>query len=384
VKLPFESPEPVLALGAYLRVKPCLAVGQEVFPSREVGDLDTEESRSRLVDEARGLEAALRREADVVAIDLHPDYPSTWFGERLAGGRGARLLRIQHHLAHAAAVLAEHDRFPEADQQAAAIVLDGTGLGTDGVSWGCEWLLLGGDLGWSRVAHGTELSLVGGERAVREPWRVACAALAHVNDIDLLLLSPLVEKIDPDLLVEVARLSMRPGWPRATGAGRIFEAAGALFGIRTHNACEGEAAICFEALAAEHEGEVPPWPEIGLGTTPTELPTARLLAAALVRLLQGEPRARVAAGFHSTFCRLAAEVTAHAVPSEVRTVALGGGCLVNRLLARDLPRELELRGFEPLLPRLLPPGDSGLSYGQAAVAVAALARDAVPHELGGA
>lgn len=384
MQLPFKSPEPVLALGGYLQVEACMAVGREAFPSRPVGDLDTEAARSRLVDEARELETAHAPPADVLAIDLHPDYPSTWLGERLAADRGARLVRIQHHLAHAAAVLGEHDRFPRPGERAAAIVLDGTGFGPDAVAWGCEWLVVNGDLHWTRPANGTELPLVGGERAVREPWRVACAALAHANDIDLLLRAPLVRHVDPDLCLQVARLSLRPGWPRATGAGRVFEAAGALFGLCTHNRHEGEAAIAFEALAAEHVGGVEPWREVELLRTSNELPTARLLTRAAGRLVQGEAPARVAAGFHATFCRLAAELSVRVLPLDVSTVALGGGCLVNRLLRRGLALELAERGFTPLLPRALPPGDRGLSYGQAVIAAASVERGALPLWEGGA
>ena len=323
-----------------------MAVGREAFPSRQVGDLDTEAARARLVAEAHELESSLEHSAQVVAIDLHPDYPSTWFGERLAVGRGARLVRVQHHLAHAAAVLGEHDRFPLPGERAAAIVLDGTGFGPDAVAWGCEWLLVDGDLTWTRLAHGTELPLVGGERAVREPWRVACAALAHANDIELLALSPLAAKVDPELCVKVARLSLRPGWPLATGAGRVFEAAGALFGLCTHNRYEGEAAVAFEALACEHAGTVEPWKEIELTARGCELPTARLLTRAVGRLLQGEAAARVAAGFHLTFSRLAAELTGRVVPPGVTTVALGGGMHGESTLgarARERAREPRFR-----------------------------------------
>jgi len=382
MRLPFESPEPVLALGGHLQVEACMAVGQDAFRSEQVGDLDTEAARSRLIDEARLLESAQEREADVVAIDLHPDYPSTWFGERLAAGRGARLVRVQHHVAHAASVLGEHGRFPLPGELAAAIVLDGTGFGPDAVAWGCEWLLIDGDLTWSRPAHGTELALVGGERAVREPWRVACAALASANDIELLLRSPLAKQVDADMCLKIARLSQQPGWPRATGAGRVFEAAGALFGLCTHNSCEGEAAIVFEALAAQHRGVAPAWLEIELPADRNELPTPRLLALAVGRLLGGEDEARVAAGFHATFARLAAELTERVVPNGCTTVALGGGCLVNRLLASGLERELTMRGFVPLLASSLPPGDGGLAYGQAVVAAAAIGRGFLPCQEG--
>jgi len=114
----------------------------------------------------------------VVAVDLHPDYASTWLGEEMARERGARIVRVQHHAAHAAAVLAEHGRWPPREEPALAVILDGTGLGPDGTSWGGEWLEVRGDGSWRRLAHLEPVRLVGGEAAVREPWRVAAAALS--------------------------------------------------------------------------------------------------------------------------------------------------------------------------------------------------------------
>jgi hydrogenase maturation protein HypF len=376
VPLPAPTPEPVLALGGHLQVVACLASEEQAFPSQHVGDLDTDAARAFLLEVAAGLEEFLEVEARVVAVDLHPDYPSTWAGERLARERGARLLRVQHHVAHAAAVLAEHGAFPGPGARAGAIVLDGTGYGPDGAAWGGEWLVLDGTLGWSRQAHLPEVPLVGGERAVREPWRVAVAALALERADDLLSRLPIAARVDPARLEEVARLAREGSWPRATGAGRIFEAAGALLGLTAENTWEGEAAARLEALASTAE-DVASWPE-----AEGPAPGPRLLAAAARRLAAGEHAARVAAGFHATFCALAAELAARAFPSDVRRVALGGGCFVNRLLLEGLERRLREGGFEVLVPRRLPPGDGGLSYGQAALAALALSRGSEPVQKG--
>ncbi len=139
--LPVGAPYPVLALGPFLQVTACLAVGEEAFCSQHVGDLDNEPARAFLAEAAHGLEEFLEAPGELLVVDPHPDYPSTWLGEELARARGARILAVQHHLAHAAATLAEHRRFPEPGQAAAAIALDGTGWGPDGVAWGGEWLV---------------------------------------------------------------------------------------------------------------------------------------------------------------------------------------------------------------------------------------------------
>ncbi len=134
--LPVAAAEAVLALGPHLQATACLAHRRSAVLSQHVGDLDSEGARAFLHEVATGLEDFLQAEAAVIAVDAHPDYPSTWLGEELARSRGARLVRVQHHLAHAAAVLAEHGLFPDGDQRTAALVLDGTGWGADGTAWG--------------------------------------------------------------------------------------------------------------------------------------------------------------------------------------------------------------------------------------------------------
>ncbi len=373
LRLPVSAPVPVLALGGHLQATACIATGDEAFPSQHVGDLESEGARAFLVEAAQGLETFLDVKAAVLACDLHPDYPSGWIADRLARARGGRVMRIQHHLAHAAAVLGEHDAFPAAGERAAALVLDGTGWGGDGTAWGCEVLLLEGDLRWQRLGHGTPLALVGGEAAIREPWRVAVSALAAEGKAAWLGSLPMADRVAPQRLAQVAELSAGAAWPRATGAGRVFEAAGAMLGLAVENGWEGEAAARLESLAARSE-RAQPWPELADAAEGAELPTAALLAAAARRALAGQPAAQVAAGLHATFARLASRLVAEVVPDGVTVLALGGGCLVNRILRRDLTREIAALGLRPLLPRELPAGDGGLAFGQALLAAVALAR----------
>ncbi|HVN76423.1 MAG TPA: carbamoyltransferase HypF [Thermoanaerobaculaceae bacterium] len=374
--LPVVAPVPVLAMGPFLQVTTCLAVGEEAFCSQHVGDLDTEKARAFHAEVAEGLETFLEAEGELIVVDPHPDYPSTWLGQELARERSARLLPVQHHLAHAAAVLAEHGRFPGPGERAAAVALDGTGWGPDGTAWGGEWLLLDGELGWSRLAHLDPFPLVGGEAAVREPWRVAAVALASAGAAELLGRLPMARLVPLETMVQIVELAGQPTWPRASGAGRLFEAGGALLGLATVNGYEGEAAARLEALA-QKAWPAAPWVEVRPAAR-ASLPVAALLAAAARRVAGGEDPARVAAGFHATFCRLAVELTARVVPPAVRVVALGGGCLVNRLLRRGLGEGLADAGFEPLLPSRLPPGDGGVSYGQAVLGAVAAARGVEP------
>lgn len=388
--------EPVLALGGHLQNTVALAIERECFPSQHVGDLDTEAAREFQLEVARGLEEFLEVEARVFAVDLHPDYPSTWLGERLAAERGGRVLRVQHHLAHAAATLGEHGLWPGEDERVGAWILDGTGYGPAArgdderaEAWGAEALEFDGRLRWRRVATTEPLVLVGGERAVREPWRVAVAALANARlDHELVALLerlPLAARIAPERQRELVALARRSTeFPRAHGAGRLFEAAGALLGLAAVNTYEGEAAARFEALASRSTSAAAreAWPEVAFEPETRRLPTHALFAAFARRVLAGSEPAEVARGFHATFAALAAELAAHAFSRDVRLLALGGGALVNRLLAADLVEFLAPRFERVLLPRAVPAGDGGLAFGQAQVAAAALAHSCLPERIG--
>jgi hydrogenase maturation protein HypF len=378
--LPEAAPDPILAVGGHLQVTGCVVVGNQAFCSQHVGDLDNEPARDFHREVIAGLEDFLEVVPQVIVADAHPDYPSSWLAQELAEQRHGELLHVQHHLAHAAAVLAEHDRFPDATSEVLAISLDGTGWGPDGTAWGGEWLAVRGDLGWRRLAHLEALPLVGGERAVSEPWRVAAAALSIAGAEELLPRLPLAELVESDRLEEVARLAATGSWPQATGAGRLFEAAGALFGLVAANHWEGEAAVHIESLAARAD-RVEPWTELEIddsGEHPC-LPSSRLLAEAARRLIDGTAPERVAASFHASFCSLAVELTQLVAARDDAIVALGGGCMVNRLLVTGLGEGLAAAGFEPLIPMLVPPGDGGLSYGQAVIAAVATARNCSPR-----
>jgi hydrogenase maturation protein HypF len=374
--LPIAPPEPVLAVGGHLQVTACVAVDGQAFLSQHVGDLDSIPARAFLTEVIEGLERFLDVRPALVVCDAHPDYPSSWLARELAEGRHGRLLPVQHHLAHGAAVLAEHQRWPEASGPALVLALDGTGWGPDGTAWGGEWLLLGDDLEWHRAGHLQPLPLVGGERAVREPWRVAAAALSRAGAEDLLLETPLARSVDSGRLRELARLATASSWPLASGAGRLFEAGGALLGLVTVNDWEGEAAVALESLAAS-AGTGEPWPEVvlDLDAPLPSLPSQSLLVAAARRLVDGHDPARIAAGFHATFCALSVALSGHIVDQTGATVvAMGGGCLVNRVLARGLATGIESLGVPALLPRQVPPGDGGLAYGQAVLAAVGMAR----------
>ncbi len=372
LQMPEAAPEPVLAVGGHLQVTGAVVRGDQAVLTPHIGDLDTDEARTFLREAIEHLEDLMEIQAEVLVADAHPDYPSRWLAEELVDRRGGRLIEVQHHLAHAASVLAEHRRFPINGETALVMTMDGTGWGPAHSAWGGEWLLVRGDLSWQRAGQLEPMTLVGGEAAVREPWRIAVAAVASTGAAAVLNHTPMARMIAPGRIEQISRLTEGQAWPLATGAGRLFEACGALLGLAPVNSFEGEAAIRLEAHAASI-APPDPWEEIPPLKGSTVLPSLGLLAAAAHRAADGEPTERVAAGFHATFSRLAGSITARIIETHGKpaTIAATGGCLVNRRLRRGLGDEI---AAPVLLPTRLPPGDGGLAYGQAVLASTCLAR----------
>jgi len=340
LRLPVAAARPIVAAGGQLKSTFAVALGGQAHLSPHLGDLDSPAARASFRSDLALYLAMLGIRPQVVAHDLHPDYGSTaWALEQ-----DAELVGVQHHHAHAAACLAEHGL----EGPALALVLDGTGWGTDGTLWGGE--LLRCDLaGFERLAHLEAVPLPGGEAAVRQPWRAAAVHLERAGRPVPFERWPLV------------RQSLAVNAPLSSGAGRLFDAVSALLGVCEEATYEGEAAVRLEHLA---------------GTTSAAPYACRmeehrirgtdLVAAAHDDLAAGRRPAEIAAAFHEGVA--AAFVTACEAAAEPGPVVLSGGAFQNIRLARSMRARLEAGGFEVLEHRHVPPNDGGISYGQAAVA----------------
>jgi len=378
-------PPGIVALGAQLKSTVAVSLAGEVVLSQHLGDLHTAESAALLGRTVADLLRLFALRPRLVACDLHPDYASTHLAERLAATWDVPLVRVQHHHAHVAACLAEH----AAAGPALGLAWDGAGLGDDGVLWGGEALAVDG-ADARRVAHLRPLALPGGERAVREPRRIALALL-HALDPDLARDWSRAHFTAGDVRVLLALLERGRGTP-TTSVGRLFDGVAALLGVRDVATFEGQAAMELEALA-EQAGDLAsfaPYPlplvprAMGVRTgfadrdatriRPTCSSDAPAVAdwAPLVRALlddraRGVPATLVAARFHASLAHLA---EAMALVAGLPRVALGGGCFQNALLAHAVRARLAARGFTVLAPRLYPPNDGAIALGQVLVAAA--------------
>lgn len=364
IALGFSAP-PVLAVGGELKNTVCLTRGGEAFLSPHIGDLGNLETFQFFEEVVGKLSRLLSITPRVIAHDLHPDYGST----RWALSSGLLREPVQHHHAHIASCLAEHRR----TGPVLGVAFDGTGCGPAGDLWGGEFLLA--DLmGFRRLGHLRPIALAGGEAAIREPWRLAMAALLDAGIAPVAL-----ERVGAARQTAVRKLiDKRVATPRATGAGRWFDAVAALCGVRDEISYEGQAAVELEAMAASGE--------LGSYAFEIELPNARPYVIDLRPTVRGiaadisssVSMGTIAARFHETLARtiLAAAWRARSELG-MEAIALSGGCFQNRILTERSVQLLEDEGFEVLVHRMVPPNDGGLALGQAAVAAFRLSNQGV-------
>jgi hydrogenase maturation protein HypF len=358
IRLPQSGPS-VMAVGGWFKNTICLTRGDEAFVSQHIGDLDNAAACAFFEESIAHLLKLLEVRPALVAHDLHPDFHSTRFAADYAQQQGIALLGVQHHHAHAAAVLAEHG----VAGTAIALALDGVGLGTDGGAWGGEILRIDA-ANCERLGHLTPLALPGGDRAAREPWRMAASVLHRLGRTREIAGRFAGQAAAP---VVAQMLEGKVNCPETSSLGRVFDAAAGLLGIKPVMAFEGQAAMLLEGMA-EHYGDVLP---IDHGW---KIDNACLDLLPLLAVLADEKDAgRGAAIFHATLVAALADWLHSTAPAD-STVVGSGGCFLNQIVARGLRTRLGAFGLHLLEARRLPPNDGGLSLGQAWVALQHLSR----------
>jgi hydrogenase maturation protein HypF len=350
IRLADDGP-PTLAVGGYLKNTICLTRGNEAFLSQHIGSLDNAPTCRALDEAVDHLCDVLEIAPQAVVHDLHPDFYSTRYAARLARERALPLVGAQHHHAHIAAVLAEHG----ASGPTLGLALDGVGMGPDGSAWGGELLRVDGAR-YERLGHLRELALPGGDRAAREPWRMAAAVLHELGRNEEIT----KRSVQPAAQTVQQMLSHGSNCPRTSSMGRWFDAAAGLLHVREVQAFEGQAPMLLEGLAARHG------PARSLANGYHLADGVLDLLPLAEHLIDERDVSSGAACFHATLIdALAAWCVQQARAQGLSTVVLGGGCFNNRLLSEGLRQRLLDERLVVLEARQAPPNDGGLSLGQA-------------------
>jgi hydrogenase maturation protein HypF len=343
----------VLALGAYQKNTVCVLKGRAAYLSQHIGGLDNAAAIGFLEETVAHLLAILDVKPDLIAHDLHPDFASTHLALRLAAEFDVPAIAIGHHHAHIAAICAEHG----IDEPLLGLAIDGVGLGPDGGLWGGELLRVDG-ASCERLGHLKPLALPGGDRAAREPWRMAVSAM-HAAGLSAQVPAWLARRYpERDAKPLLTMLDKNLRCPPTSSLGRLFDAAAGLLGLRSESLYEGQAAMELEGLAATY-GLVAAMPG-GMVLNENIADFSPLLIA----LADCDDPGYGAALFHAT---VAAGLTRFVTVNRENCskIAIGGGCAMNSVLMTALRQQLSSAGFTVLEANLAPANDGGLALGQA-------------------
>jgi hydrogenase maturation protein HypF len=366
----------VLAVGAHLKNTVALAVGEQVFLSQHIGDLETEQANDAFRHVAADLPRLYDATPEIIVSDLHPDYLSTKYASerrsptRLDSSNAERqhagsetgaphVIQVQHHIAHVLSCVAEN----EVELPSLGVAWDGTGYGTDGTIWGGEFFLIT-DTNVDRVASLRPFRLPGGDAAVKEPRRAAFGLLYEVSGASVTVckgLAPVAALSDTELSSLKTLLERSVNTPRCSSVGRLFDAVASLVGIRQETRFEGQAAMELEfAVNGVETDEAYRFPLDAQGAT-SVLNWAPMIEAIISDGKRGVPVGEISAKFHNALAEAIVLVARHV---DCPRVVLSGGCFQNRYLTERTVIRLREEGFQPYWHQRVPTNDGGIALGQ--------------------
>jgi hydrogenase maturation protein HypF len=353
-----KAPLPcVLAVGAHLKNTVALSVGHEAFISQHIGDLETNEAHAAFRAVAADLPRLYEATPEIIACDLHPDYPSTKYAAQLAAQMDAPLHPVQHHWAHVLSCMAENEvEFP-----ALGVAWDGTGYGPDGTIWGGEFLLAG-ETSFERVAHFRQFRLPGGEAAIKQPRRAALGVLFEMGGaaaLDQRELAPLRDFSEGDLALIRQMLIKELQAPVTSSAGRLFDAVASIAGLRQQVTFEGQAAMDLEfaiqpCVCEAYSFEIK-------STSPSVVDWRPMIGEVVEDVRRGLTPGIISAKFHNALVEIIVAVARHVGQTRV---VLTGGCFQNRYLTERSVQRLLEEGFRPYWHQRVPTNDGGIALGQ--------------------
>lgn len=376
----------ILATGGQLKSSFALSKGPFSYVSQFFGDLDSREACGLYEEHVGRMAGLLRIAPKLVVCDLHPLYFTSQFAEAYAKDRNLPLIKVQHHHAHIASVMAEHDL----QGPVLGVSFDGTGYGLDGRIWGGEFLLCEG-AECQRLAHLEDIRMVGGDRSMKEGWKSAMCYLFHLwetekeeaeritlkgtaeHDTEMMSGSALKDLYAKDKWTIVsAALKQQINTIQSSSMGRLFDAVASLTGIHDENSYEGECAILLEnaAVMAVQEQRPPLQMSFAAGVTDKESGIDRISATPIISQLmegrqQGVNQGSMALGFHwATAEMICRECCKYRESTKVNQVALSGGVFQNKLLMERTLTLLRREGFTVFYNISVSPNDGGICLGQ--------------------
>jgi len=371
VQLSFTSARRVIAVGPELASTACILKEDKCYPTQHLGDIESPGALAFLREAIGHMVKLLRLgRPEAVALDLHPSFLSRTVAEEIAEESGAALVEVQHHHAHLAAVMAENGL----GEEIVGVMCDGYGYGSDGSAWGGE-ILVGGYEGFRRVGHLEPQPMPGGDLSALRYGRMLQGVLYSEipqDELRRFLKENCLEGFklgEREIEAVFAQLERRFNTPMTTSVGRLLDAASCLLGVSFNRTYEGEGAMKLEAAAASVSSSRVNLPvevieKYGVLVLKTSQMVRRLYElrgqhrrGELARALQGA----VAEGLSEMALRASEE-------QGLGTVGFSGGVAYNEMINAIIRNRVEERGLRFIRHRQVPPGDGGVSLGQAVVA----------------
>ena len=363
IRLKTKAKRCIVGLGAELNSTSTVLLDDKAFISQHIGDVENIETQNFLQEATEHLQRLTNTRAEVVACDLHPKFTTTRLAKEMAESAGLPLVQVQHHHAHAAALMAEHGL-----DEIVAITCDGYGYGSDGAAWGGEVLHCTSDsAGFSRLAHLEHQLLLGGDVASRYPVRLAAAMLSKAGvDVEdwLHKNSDMLSYGEMEAELILNQLKKGTGGVQTTSCGRVLDAVSALLGLCNVRSYEGEPAMKLESAALSGKDVLELEPQIYgniLGTSYLLKSIYESLGKVSVADLACSAHVYLAKGF-------AALAIEQAQIQGTKNVGFTGGAACNQLLAQQIREAVESAGLQFYVHESVPAGDGGISFGQAVVA----------------
>ena len=344
----------ILAMGSDLKNAFAMNKGSEVLVGPHIGDLQNASTHATLEWTIDRYEKLFSIQPEKIMVDSHPQFFSSHLGERIGKSSQISVIPVQHHHAHIASVMAEHNL----EGPVLGIAMDGTGYGPDGSVWGGEFLLCKGNE-YQRLAHIHEAPLPGGEKAVSEPWRQALWYIRNYygNDIPSVY-QDWMNRIPKGWEILDKALQSTMPMIQATSCGRLFDAVGSLLGLGMIHTYDAQIAIALESLCGDEKGILLDYNYDGriLDFTPT-------VQSIMDGVVKGESRAHLAASFHKTVAIALCETSADLMERyNISDAAISGGVFQNRKLVELIYRAWHVGNL--YMNEAVPSNDGGLALGQ--------------------
>ncbi len=355
----------ILALGSDLKNTFCFAKNNKLVCSEHIGDLENAEAHKHFINSIKHMGKLFEIKPEVLVCDLHPNY----FSSKYAAGKKLKTIKVQHHWAHVASVMAENNIY----KPVIGIECDGTGYGKDGKIWGCE-VLLATPTDFERFAHLEYFALPGADKASKEPIRPLMGLLKNtfkdtfsINDYFEIL-----RKIEPDeqkLKILGKQLDKNFNCIKTSSLGRIFDAVSALAGLGNYNNFDAQLPMALEACINKNINEKYPY-ELKKKNGKQQIISLRKTIEQLLKdALKTDPEV-ISTKFHNTMISALKDTALIArEKNNINKVALSGGVFCNKYLIQGLTAELKREKFEVFQNIKVPSNDGGLSLGQAFIAV---------------